>query len=363
MVDKTSAEGDVFDFLKSLGPTTDEERKRLEEAVREYSRKMEECESFWENYRKLSEKLGSDPELAGTVVKEGERWFEDVAGDYELYVFVLEKLGDLKEKSAPVARKAAANLDTILSHLSQRYDMKNFLGFFNRKNFAGLIGGFLDGIGMLAESNEKAAEFALDYAYRWPLNTRANEVWRGYICPPGQSLCGDYLRLMKILKEVAESQKRKAWEGLIKNTEDMLKELEGDVRRYFEKVKGEFGINGKYLEGPMDWLEYDGEYLGRFTVSDSHIGEEYAEKFNRSFGNAVHYLKRYWYFGRNSPGCTNPKPVEGALKALIDFGSDLARDIRGYRAGSSKPGKLEEIHQKIEEFSAMVNNYRENFCI
>jgi hypothetical protein len=357
---------EFYQFIKGFGPNLSVERSELEKATKKFSEKKDEHEKYLSKCREIATKLESDSELMEHII-DGDQWFKKVGGDPSIYSNLLEILGNLMEKSAPLSHEAAAKMDNILSFLGKHVDINGSFPYFARAGLLTVVKRVFDGAVELASVDEKAAEFALDHLYKWPMKLHA---WDYRSLGDYGNYKDDYFRLVGILKEVVESNKVRGWKSLMEKTSEMLKES-GNVHTYFEKVQEEYDVYGKYLDGPLDWSHYEPSHLQNLLSSVKNDSEYWHgnmlkikcyQRLDESFYNNVEELikfrEEYGKSDSKSQGVLAPTPEEKELINLINLVANLHHDIRSYRGHWDKNGgEAEKIYAQIMKFSGMLKLY------
>jgi hypothetical protein len=356
---------ELYKFLKDMGPKLEGEKKDLKNVPKDYRRKSDKRKEFNSKVRKASSKL-SDPRMVKLIRESGPAWFRELGKDHEAYSCLLEKLGELSEKSPRVSLAAASKLEEILDHLndSPNLDHSHTVGFALVDDMVGRI---LDGAGELSKVDEDAAEFALDYMMEWPAVVRSRVYPHGLGAKVKR---GDYNRLIGIIKEAVEKNEKKSWKKLIQETETMLVETPGpcgDMKDYFEKVRGPYDLTGKYLDGPLNWFRYEPGYLkivfGKTESSHFGLRKEFKDSFLGEMKKVIEL--RELYDSSEEKGLRNdgyntesiePTKRERGLQAIMEFALKLGYDMQDYRYHMANPGDGKILYGRTMILSGMVDN-------
>lgn len=249
---------EFYNFMKGLGPDDGGELKALEEAKEDYERIRERQDDYNELCKEFSKKL--DRKTAKAVKEKAEDWLDDFKGNHKLYGFALKKLGDVSEASPKVARAAAEKYDTMLGRLARHYGISGSIGhdflFGGGSRLATTLGAVMDGAAEVAPVDKGSAKALLEHSWDWVEHVESYGL-RGYVS--GELPTSDHRRLVRIIKEAAEKGGGKE---LIGRTGELLEKHHGNVKRYFDEVSEEYDLAGKFLDGPLDFLEYEADYLG-----------------------------------------------------------------------------------------------------
>lgn len=350
---------EFYNFMKGLAPDDVNEKEKLGEVINELEKKRSHIKHYEKSCQDLADKV--DGKTAQIIRENAEKWLDSLKGDHELYGFALGKLGELAVASPKVAQTTAKKFNRILGNLASRYEVcgdpaMNRL-YCSTHKFTETLGLVMDGILELAGTDRKSAEALLDHAWGWPKMTESQN-FSHYIS--GEVQHSDYRRLMNIIKEAARNGNGKE---LIEVTRELLKEHDGNLLNYFNDTKEKYDITGEFLDGPLDFLQYEPEYLNYLV--DSHMRHHFGIK-EQSWDSIAGEMKRLVAFREaykpaEGTSVTSPTKQEEKLKNLIEYAEDLTSEMRSYRDHMAGPGDLKIIEGRLQILEGMADNYGHSY--